>query len=170
MIETYLDLQPQLQITTSTKRPMFGGNIILHVRSNFVLDDFHCVVTTSKGKLLTTRLISMGNTKLKTFDEIVTFSMSPEATFLVWHVDNWGRTVSASVTVPIFAHEQGHLDAHPVLEGHSGYTQVTISGEPNSMVLMKATELHGKNRRAIYGNSKSFILWKYKIQLSRQVF
>ena len=149
---------------------MFGGNIILHVRSNFVLDDFHCVVTTSKGKLLTTRLISMGNTKLKTFDEIVTFNMSPEATFLVWHVDNWGRTVSASVTVPIFAHEQGHLDAHPVLEGHSGYTQVTISGEPNSMVLMKATELHGKNRRAIYGNSKSFILRKYKIQLSRQVF
>ena len=35
--------------------------------------------------------------------------------------------------VPIFAHEQGHLDAHPVLVGHSGYTQVTISGEPNSI-------------------------------------
>ena len=98
LINSILILQPQLQITTSTKRPMFGGNIILHVRSNFVLEDFHCVVTTSKGKLLTTRLISMGNTKLKTFAEIVTFSMSPEATFLVWHVDNWGRTVSASVT------------------------------------------------------------------------
>ena len=98
MFNLILILQPQLQITTSTKRPMFGGNIILHVRSNFVLEDFHCVVTTSKGKLLTTRLISMGNTKLKTFAEIVTFSMSPEATFLVWHVDNWGRTVSASVT------------------------------------------------------------------------
>ena len=49
------DNEPQLQITTSTKRPMFGGSIILHVRSNFVLDDFHCVVTNSKGKLLTTR-------------------------------------------------------------------------------------------------------------------
>lgn len=91
----------------------------------------------------------MGNTKLKTFDEIVTFGMAPEATFLVWHVDNWGRTISASVTVPIFAHAQGHLDAHPVLVGHSGYTQVTITGEPNSMVLMKATEQHAKARMDI---------------------
>ena len=48
LINSNLILQPQLQITTSTKRPMFGGNIILHVRSNFVLEDFHCVVTTSK--------------------------------------------------------------------------------------------------------------------------
>lgn len=138
--------KPQLQITTSTKRPMFGGSIILHVRSNFMLEDFHCVVTTAKGTLLTTRLISMGNTKLKTFDEIVTFEMAPEATFLVWHVDNWGRTISASVTVPIFAHQQGYLDAHPVLEGHNGYTQLTISGEPNSLVLLKATELNCHNR------------------------
>ena len=88
----------------------------------------------------------MGNTKLKTFDEMVTFGMAPEATFLVWHVDNWGRTISASVTVPIFAHQQGHLDAHPVLEGHSGYTQVTISGEPDSIVLLKATEHQAKAR------------------------
>ena len=77
---------------------MFGGNIILHVRSNFVLEDFHCVVTSLKGTLLTTRLINTKKSKLTTFDEIVTFSMSPQATFLVWHVDSWGRTVSASVT------------------------------------------------------------------------
>ena len=118
---------------------MFGSSIILHVRSNFALEDFHCLVT-SRGQLLTTRLISMGNTKLKTFDEIVTFSMAPEATFLIWHVDNWGRTISASVTVPIFGHEKGHLDAHPVLEGNSGFTQVLISGEPNAYVLLNAME------------------------------
>ena len=98
----------QLQITSSTKKPKLGENIILHVRSNFDLEDFHCVVT-SRGRLLTTRLISMGHTKLKTFDEIVTFNMAPQATFLVWHVDNWGRMITASVTVPIFAHNRGHL-------------------------------------------------------------
>ena len=54
----------QLQITSSTKKPKLGENIILHVRSNFDLEDFHCVVT-SRGRLLTTRLISMGHTKLK---------------------------------------------------------------------------------------------------------
>ena len=73
---------PQLQITTSTKKPMLGQSIILHIRSNFVLDDFHLVVT-SRGRLITTRLISMGHTKLKTIDEIVTFSMAPEANFMV---------------------------------------------------------------------------------------
>ena len=57
--------------------------------------------------------------------------------------------------VPIFAHEQGHLDAHPVLVGHSGYTQVTISGEPNSIVLMKATELYTKKRQ-VYGTENDF--------------
>ena len=119
---------PQLQITTSTKRPMLGNRIILHVRSNFALDDFHCVIT-SQNKLLTTRIITMGFTKLKTFDEIVTPEMAPQATFLVWHVDNWGRMVTSSVTVPIFAHNAGHLDAHPVLEGQSGYTQVSITGK-----------------------------------------
>ena len=57
--------------------------------------------------------------------------------------------------MPIFAHEQGHLDAHPVLVGHSGYTQVTISGEPNSIVLMKATELYTKKRQ-VYGTENDF--------------
>ena len=89
---------PQLQITTSTKRPMLGNRIILHVRSNFALEDFHCVIT-SKNKLLTTRIITMGFTKLKTFDEIVTPEMAPQATFLVWHVDNWGRMITSSVSV-----------------------------------------------------------------------
>ncbi len=98
---------------------MIGGSIILHVRSNFVLEDFHCVVT-SMGKLLTTRLISMGNAKLKTFDELVTFKMAPEATFLIWHVDTWGNLVSASLTVSVFSHDRGHMDAHPVMEGSSG--------------------------------------------------
>ncbi len=111
--------QPQLQVTTSTRRPMIGGSIILHVRSNFVLEDFHCVVT-SGGRLLTTRLISMGNTKLKTFDELVSYNMAPEATFLIWHVDSWGNLVSASLTVSVFSHDRGHLDAHPVMEGSSG--------------------------------------------------
>ena len=132
---------PQLQITTSTKKPMLGSNIILHVRSNFNLNDFHCVVT-SRGRLLTTRLISMGHTKLKTFDEIVTFNMAPEATFMVWHVDNWGRMVTASVTVPIFANFGGHLDAHPVLEASSGYTQLTLSGEANSLIMLNAINEH----------------------------
>ena len=105
----------QLQITSSTKKPKLGENIILHVRSNFDLEDFHCIVT-SRGRLLTTRLISMGHTKLKTFDEIVTFNMAPQATFLVWHVDNWGRMITASVTVPIFAHNRGHLGKKNVIK------------------------------------------------------
>ena len=60
LINLILILQPQLQITTSTKRPMFGGNIILHVRSNFVLEDFHCVVTTSKVELVFKELNHFG--------------------------------------------------------------------------------------------------------------
>ena len=85
---------------------------------------------------------SMGHTKLKTFDEIVTFNMAPEATFMVWHVDNWGRMVTASVTVPIFANFGGHLDAHPVLEASSGYTQLTLSGEANSLIMLNAINEH----------------------------
>ena len=30
------------------------------------------------------------------------------------------------------------LDAHPVLEGSSGYTQLTLSGEPNSLIMLNA--------------------------------
>jgi hypothetical protein len=135
----------QLQITTSTKRPLVGGSIILHVRSNFELGDFHCVVT-SMGRLLTTRLVSMGNTRLKTFDELVNFKMAPEATFVIWHVDNWGRIVSASVTVPIFSYVRGHLDALPVMEGNSGYTELRLVGEPNSFVLLNAMEASLKSR------------------------
>ena len=146
---------PQLQITTSTKRPMLGNRIILHVRSNFALDDFHCVIT-SKNKLLTTRIISMGFTKLKTFDEIVTPEMAPQATFLVWHVDNWGRMITASVTVPIFAHNGGHLDAHPVLEGQSGYTQVSITGEPRSLVMLKAINEDLKNRLLFHDDNSGY--------------
>ena len=145
---------PQLQITTSTKRPMLGSRIILHVRSNFALEDFHCVIT-SKNKLLTTRIITMGFTKLKTFDEIVTPEMAPQATFLVWHVDNWGRMITSSVTVPIFAHSPGHLDAHPVLEGQSGYTQVSITGEPLSLVMLKAINEDLKNRLSIQNEYES---------------
>ena len=143
---------PQLQITTSTKRPMLGNRIILHVRSNFALDDFHCVIT-SQNKLLTTRIISMGFTQLKTFDEIVTPEMAPQATFLVWHVDNWGRMITSSVTVPIFAHHGGHLDTHPVLEGQSGYTQVSITGEPRSLVMLKAVNEDLQNRLLFHENS-----------------
>ena len=53
--------------------------------------------------------------------------------------------VTASVTVPIFANHGGHLDAHPVLEGSSGYTQLTLSGEANSLILLSALDQEAKS-------------------------
>ena len=59
---------------------MFGGNIILHVRSNFVLEDFHCVVTSLKGTLLTTRLINTKKSKLTTFMDFAAAKIATSAT------------------------------------------------------------------------------------------
>jgi hypothetical protein len=51
----------------------------------------------------------MGQSRLQTFDELVTGEMAPEATFTVWHVDERGNIVSSSMTVIVHSHERARV-------------------------------------------------------------
>ena len=58
---------------------------------------------------MTTKLVNMGQSKLQTFDELVTFEMSPESTFIVWNVDDRGNIVSSSINVVVHSHERARV-------------------------------------------------------------
>ena len=126
-----------LQLMTSTKNPRVGESIILHVRSNHFVDDFHCVIiSTITNRVLTTRQVSMGDyLSLKTFDEFITLEMAPSATFIVWHVDDSsGAIVYATLTVQISSRQFTRVRAHSVMSGNDGYSEILLSGEPQSTV------------------------------------
>lgn len=72
-----------------------GENVIFHVRSNFFLEDFQYVIL-SEGRILTSRLIGMAETNIKTFDVQVTPEMAPSSDITVWHITRDGSLVSAS--------------------------------------------------------------------------
>ena len=57
----------------------------------------------------------MGQSRLQTFDELLTFEMSPESTFVVWNVDDRGNLVSSSMNVVVHSHEKAR-----VRNGHFG--------------------------------------------------
>ena len=90
---------PRLQLTTSTPEPRVGNNVILHLRSNYDLtNDFYLIVM-SGGRLLTSKQDSMGFTKLKTFDQLITTEMTPSVTFVLWNLDSRGAFVHTSLTI-----------------------------------------------------------------------
>ena len=51
----------------------------------------------------------MGQSRLQTFDELLTFEMSPESTFVVWNVDDRGNLVSSSMNVVVHSHEKARV-------------------------------------------------------------
>jgi hypothetical protein len=55
----------------------------------------------------------MGQSRLQTFDELVTFEMSPESTFIVWNVDERGHIVSSSINVVVHSHERARVGLAP---------------------------------------------------------
>ena len=88
------------------------------LRSKFVygsVKNVHFLFTNKlsifSGQILTTKLVNMGQSRLQTFDELVTGEMAPEATFTVWHVDERGDIVSSSMTVIVHSHERARVRA-----------------------------------------------------------
>jgi len=126
---------PKLQLTTSTANPRVGENMIFHVRSNFDLKDFYLVIMSGQ-RLLTSKPVGMLYTKLKTFHEMVTSDMTPTATFIIWHIDSQGTFVHTSLTVQTTAKSNTTISAHSVMEGNSGYSQLSFTGNADTLVAL----------------------------------
>ena len=129
---------PRLQLTTSTPDPRVGQNVILHLRSNYDLGSDYYLTVMSGGKLLTSKQDSMGFTKLRTFDELITSDMTPSVTFVLWNLDSRGSFVHTSLTLQTQARTNTTMSGQSVIDGNAGYSELSFTGEPNTIVALRS--------------------------------
>ena len=137
---------PRLQLTTSTPDPRVGQNVILHLRSNYDLGSDYYLTVMSGGKLLTSKQDSMGFTKLRTFDELITSDMTPSVTFVLWNLDSRGSFVHTSLTLQTQARTNTTMSGQSVIDGNAGYSELSFTGEPNTIVALRSTCQEGTTR------------------------
>lgn len=95
----YSPYNRQIKVTSSTKHARVGEYFVLHVQSNYYMEQFHYVIM-SKGMILLTGQENM-QVSVRTFAIPLSAEMAPAATVLVYHVGHYGQVTADSLTFPV---------------------------------------------------------------------
>ncbi|XP_055682834.1 CD109 antigen [Lutzomyia longipalpis] len=127
-------LNQQVKITTSTTDAKVGEYIVLHVQSNFHMDNFHYIVM-SKGIVLLTGQENMQE-GIRTMAITLSAEMAPVSTVVVWHVGRRGLIVADSLTFPVNGISRNNFTVY--INNRKARTgdkvEVAIYGEPGAYV------------------------------------
>lgn len=99
LLAHYSPQNHNIKVYTSTTDAKVGEYIVLHVQSNFYVDQFHYIVM-SKGIVLTTGQEQLKN-GVHTMAITLSAEMAPVSTVVVWHIGSFGQIVADSLTFPV---------------------------------------------------------------------
>ncbi|KAK3881350.1 hypothetical protein Pcinc_014206 [Petrolisthes cinctipes] len=122
-----------LQVTTSTRSPKVGEYVILHVRSNYYLDQFRYILL-SKGMVVEAGQQNM-EASLKTFPLPLTSEVAGVATVVVYAAGRDQDLVADALTFPVDALTRKglHVSLNQDTDTHDTLT-ITVSATPGSRV------------------------------------
>ncbi|GAB0098879.1 macroglobulin complement-related [Sergentomyia squamirostris] len=127
-------LNQQIKISTSTTDAKVGEYVVLHVQSNFHMDNFHYIVM-SKGIVLLTGQENM-HEGIRTMAITLSAEMAPVSTVVVWHVGRRGLIVADSLTFPVNGISRNNFTVY--INNRKARTgdmvEVAIYGEPGAYV------------------------------------
>ncbi|KAI4466576.1 macroglobulin / complement [Holotrichia oblita] len=134
MLAHYSPENKQIKVSTSTEEPKVGEYIILHVRSNYIIDRYNYVIV-SKGNMLVT-----GDQIMEDYVSTIAVTLSPEmapvSTVVVWHIGRYGDVTVDSLTFPVNGISrnkfQVFINNKKARTGHK--VEVAIYGEPGAYV------------------------------------
>jgi CD109 antigen len=123
-----------IKISTSTSHAKVGEYIVLHIESNFFMEEFHYLVI-SKGTILLTGQESIRH-GLKTMSLTLSAEMAPVATIVVWHVGQFGQVVADTLTFPVNGISRNNFTVYINNRKHrtGERVEVAIYGEPGAYV------------------------------------
>lgn len=76
-----------------------GEYIILHIRSNYIVDKYNYIIV-SKGNILVTGDQIMED-YVSTIAVTLSAEMAPVSTVVVWHIGRYGDVTADSLTFPV---------------------------------------------------------------------
>ncbi|KAK0087516.1 hypothetical protein PV326_005160 [Microctonus aethiopoides] len=129
-----------IKVTTSTKHPVVGEYLILHVQTNYYIDTFNYIIM-SKGSIILSGQDVMEH-NIRTFSIPLSPEMAPVATAVVYHVGRYGEVVADTLTIPVNGISRNNftifINNKKARTGEK--VEVAIYGEPGAYVALSATD------------------------------
>ncbi|KAK9732382.1 Alpha-2-macroglobulin family [Popillia japonica] len=134
MLAHYSPENKQIKVSTSTDEPKVGEYIILHIRSNYIVDKYNYIIV-SKGNILVTGDQIMED-YVSTIAVTLSAEMAPVSTVVVWHIGRYGDVTADSLTFPVNGISRNKftvfINNKKARTGHK--VEVAIYGEPGAYV------------------------------------
>lgn len=124
----------QIKVSTSTEKAKVGEYIILHVQTNYYVENFNYIIM-SKGTILLHDQETMQD-NIRTFAIPLSAEMAPVATAVVYHTGRYGEVIADSLTFPVNGISRNNftlfINDKKARTGEN--VEIAIYGEPGAYV------------------------------------